>query len=116
MTKKNALATANNLDVRCDQPYIFAVQVGSGVFSSLKCKGDALILLSLYLQLLEEVLAKLRRSCRDDVRNGLCNALLHFFQDDKDTPPKPPEVLSDKQCRQRAKRTELIVSQLEAVL
>ena len=115
MTKKNAVATANNLAVRCDQSYIFAVQVGKGVFSSLKCKGEPLILLSLYLQLLEEVLERLKRTYRYDVHHGLCNALLQFLNDDE-THIKTPEILSDKQRRQRAKHTEDVISQLEAVL
>ena len=47
-------------------------------------------------------------------RKLLCTALLEYLAD---TTPKPPkENLSDKQRRQRAKHTEDVINQLEAIL
>ena len=115
MTKKNALATANNIALRCDDAFLFSCKVGSGVFSTIKAKGNWTILLSLLLNVIEDIMRKLNRQQAREAKELLCLALVQQLTDDAPT-PKPPEVLSDKQRRQRAKHTEMIVSQLEALL
>ena len=118
MTKKNANAVANYLDLRCDQAYMFVSQVGSGTFSRVKAKGSSAILLTLFLQILDDMLEKLHRNQQDAVREMLCLGLVKYMVDElPDAPlPKPTEELSDKQRAKRIKNNERIIAQLEAVL
>lgn len=113
MTKKNALATARNLNVKCDA-YLFATKVGAGCVTASKNYGDGWILLTLFINLIEKVMENLNTSYHANFRKLLCTALLEYLAD---TTPKPPkENLSDKQRRQRAKHTEDVITQLEAIL
>lgn len=115
MTKKNALATANNIALRCDDAFLFACKVGTGVYSTIKAKGNWTVLLSLLLNVIEDIMRKLNRQQAAEAKELLCLALLQQLTDEKPS-PAPKVDLTDKQRRQRAKHTELIVSQLEAVL
>ena len=115
MTKKNALATANNIALRCDDAFLFSCKVGGGVFSTLRAKGNWTILLSLLLNVIEDIMRKLNQTQAREAKELLCLALLQQLTDETPT-PKPKENLSDKQRRQRAKHTERIVAQLEAIL
>ncbi len=115
MTKKNAIATANQIKVRCDDAFLFACKVGSGVYSTLKAKGNWTILLSLLLNVIEDVMRKLNQSQAREAKELLCLALLQQLTDDAPAPP-PKEDLTDKQRRQRTKNTERIVTQLEEIL
>ena len=115
MTKKNAIATANQINVRCDDAFLFACKVGSGVYSTLKAKGNWTILLSLLLNVIEDIMRKLNRQQAAEAKELLCLALLQQLTDEK--PATAPKVdLTDKQRRQRAKHTENVISQLEAIL
>lgn len=114
MTKKNALATAQHLDLRCNEPYIFAVKVGAGCLTSSKCHGDNWALLTLFINLIEQIMRKLKTDYRNGFRELLCRALLEYLADT--VPEKPQEVLSDKQRARRIKNTERTIAELEAVL
>lgn len=115
MTKKNAVATSKNLDLRCDDAYLFACKVGAGVFSSLKAKGNWTIILSLLLNLIEDVMRKLKSPQHAETRELLCLAILKHLTDDLPA-AKSEEILSDKQRNRRIKHNEAVISQLEAVL
>ena len=115
MTKKNALATANNIALRCDDAFLFSCKVGSGVFSTIKAKGNWTILLSLLLNVIEDIMRKLNRQQAREAKELLCLALVQQLTDAAPA-TAPKENLSGKQRRQRAKNTENVIAQLEVVL
>ena len=114
MTKAKATSLFNQLSARCDDAFLLAIKVGSGCMSNARSKGDWKILLSLFLNLLDDVLHYLNGKHQYETREALCLALIKYLADT--STPSRDENLSDKQRRQRAKRTDFIVSQLEAVL
>ena len=114
MTKKNAVAITHSLDCRCDEPYMFAVKVGAGCLVSVKNRGDGWILLTLFINLLENVMQNLRANHHDDFRNLLCHALKSYIEDT--APVERKEKLSDKQRAKRIKANEQTLAELEAVL
>ena len=118
MTKKNADAISRYLDLRCDQSYLFVTQIGTGAFSRTKVKGKVATLLTLLLKMLDDVLDSLKRDKRDSVREMILLTLINYLADDmpEPTPPKPAEELSGKEISRRIKRTERMLTELEAVL
>ena len=114
MTKKNAMAVAKNLDLKCEA-YLFATKVGTcGCVTASKNYGDGWFLLTLFINLLEEVMRQLNVAYHKDFRKMLIYAFLDYL---KENAPKPKEKpLSDKERAKRIKRNEQILAELEAVL
>lgn len=114
MTKKNACAVAKNLDLKCEA-YLFATKVGTcGCVTASRNYGDGWILLTLFINLLEEVMKQLNVKYHNDFRKMLIYALLDYL---KETAPVPkPVQLSDKERAKRIKRNEEILNAVEAVL
>lgn len=114
MTKQKALSLAKELDVKCDESYMFCVKVGSGCLTSVKTAGSAQNLLTLFINMLERMSTYLKENKQDEARELLLRALQMYLEDDKPAPRR--ENISDKQRRKRRKTTELIISQIESVL
>lgn len=122
MTKKAASSVANQLAVRCDDAYLFAVKCGaSGCVSNIKATGDWRILLTLLLALIDRVLDRLKANHYDAARELLCLALVQYLADiDEITVEKPVEKpaakLSDKQRARRARNNDRIIDAIEEAL
>lgn len=114
MTKKNAIAVARNLDLKCDA-YLFATKVGTcGCITASKNYGDGWFLLTLFINLLEEVMRQLNVKYHKGFRAMLIRALQNYMEETAPAPKEKP--LSDKERAKRIKRNEQIINTLEAVL
>lgn len=59
MTKAKAARLAQELSVKCDEPFLFAVRVGTGTHFACKSSKNGLTLATMFLGLLETVFEKL---------------------------------------------------------
>lgn len=114
MTKKTALALAKELDTKCNEAYMFVVKVGTGCLTSVRTNGSAQNLLTLLLNMVDQMMGHLKEERQYEARILLSKALQMYLEDDKPIPRR--EDLSDKQRRKRRKANELIISQIEEVL
>lgn len=110
---KNAVATSKNLDLRCDDAYIFACKVGDGCFSNYKDKGNWTVVIALFINLIDDLIGKLSDKQYDAAREMLCLALLNHLQNPGQTKPKLPEKLTAKQINRRIINNEQIISAVE---
>ncbi len=115
MTKKSAMSVAKNLDVRCDEAYIFTVKVGAGCLSSVKTSGDGYTLFTLFINLIDSTLKKLKAEQQSEYAQWLLAALQMYMKGNVQI-ETPKENLSDKEKRKRIKNNEMILNELEAVL
>ena len=95
MTKNKANAVFRELDVKCDQPFMFAVKVDTGCLCAVKNHDDGWALLTLFLTLLERTMHNLKKQRQDEFRAALIRALQDYLNDDK--PIEPQEVEHDKE-------------------
>ena len=114
MTKNKARAVAMQLDCQCDEPYMFAVKVGTGCLSSVKNHGDKWAILTIFINLIEQTMNSLKKHQQAAFKDLLCAALLKYLNDNSE-PPRI-ENLSGKQLAKRIKHNDLILNALEDVL
>lgn len=65
MTKKKAQALTRELDVKCDEPYIFACKVGCGCQVACRSFSNNKALLTIMLAAFEEVFHNLKGNVED---------------------------------------------------
>ena len=60
MTPKKAAAISKELDVKCDQSFMFACRAGTGTHISCKCSADPKVMLTMFLGLLDGMFERLK--------------------------------------------------------
>lgn len=110
MTKNSALAVSRQLDIKCDEPYMFAVMVGKGCFVANRTNGDGWGMLTLFINLIERTMVNLSRAHQDDFRRFLARALQDYLAETYDKPT--PKTLSGKQLAKRQRDNQKILDAL----
>lgn len=114
MTKNKARAIDKSLNVQCDEPYLFAVKVGSGCLVSSKCHGNGYELFTLLVNIIDNVMQNLQRNHHSQFVEILCLKLLQYLVGD--SPAVQHDNLSGKQLAKRIKHNDSILNALEVVL
>lgn len=75
LTKNKANAVFRELDVKCDQSYMFAVKIGTGCLCAVKNHDDGRALLTLFLTLLERTMHNLKKQRQDKNNEKIIDTL-----------------------------------------
>lgn len=115
-TKNKAMALARELCVKCDEPHMFTVKVGSGCMCDVQSDKDPMTLVTMFINLLERTLANLKKKNHSKMRELLMTALLAYLNDEVPSKPAKPEEISGKLLKKRIKHNDEIINTLEGLL